>query len=66
MPTIKADITIRLDIEVKAESYAVADELIQQFVTVVSDDKRIDTSFGSDIEINVMESDELDLEEETS
>jgi len=66
MPTIKADISIHLDIEIKAESYAVADELIQQFVTVVSDDKRIDTSFGSDIQINVMESDELDLEEETS
>jgi len=63
MPTINADISIDLDIQIEAESYAVADELIQQFITVVSNDKRINASFGSDIKINVMESDELDLEE---
>jgi len=66
MPTVKADISIRLDIEVKAESYDVAEELIQQFLYIGSDDKRVGVTSGADIDVNSMESDELALEEETS
>jgi len=63
MPTVRADISIRLDIEIKAESYDVANELIQQFLYVGSDDKRIDVTSGADIEVTSMESDELDTED---
>jgi len=52
-----------VDIEVKAESYAVADELIQQFLYVGSDDKRVVVTSGADIEVTSMESDELDTED---
>jgi len=60
MPRIKADISIRLDIEIEAESYDVANELIRQFDFVGSDNKRIDTAFGFDIDVNAMESDDIE------
>ena len=63
MSTIKADISIRLDIEVEAESYDVAKELIHQFVFVGSDDKSIDTAFGFDLDVNSMESDDIEEED---
>ena len=64
MPTVKADIVIRLDVEVEAESYAVAEELINQFIAIESDDKRLDATLGiSQIDVLNMESDELDEQE---
>jgi hypothetical protein len=64
MPTVKADIAIRLDVEVEAESYAVAEELINQFITIESDDKRLDISFGiSQVAVLNMENDEIDEQE---
>ena len=64
MSTIKADISVRLDIEVEAESWDVAEELIMQYIAVVSDDSRLDTSFGiSDFYIHSMECDELEEQE---
>ena len=64
MPTVKADIVIRLDVEVEAESYAVAEELINQFIAIESDDKRLDISFGiSQVDVHYMESDEIEEQE---
>jgi len=64
MPIIKADISLRADIEVEAESYAVAEELINQFLTIESDDNRIDISLGiSQIDVHYMESDEIEEQE---
>ena len=64
MPTIKADISLRADIEVEAESYAVAEELINQFIAIESDDKRLDVSFGiSQVDVHYMESDDIQDED---
>jgi len=64
MPTVKADIVIRLDVEVEAESYAVAEELINQFIAIESDDKRLDATLGiSQIDVLNMESDEIEEQE---
>ena len=64
MPTVKADIVIRLDVEVEAESYAVAEELINQFIAIESDDKRLDVSFGiSQVDVHYMESDDIEDED---
>ena len=64
MAIVKADISLRADIEVEAESYAVAEELINQFLAIESDDKRLDVSFGiSQVDVHYMESDELEEQE---
>ena len=64
MPTIKADISVRVDVEVEAESYAVAEELINQFIAIESDDKRLDATLGiSQIDVLNMESDEIEEQE---
>ena len=41
MAIVKVDMSIRADVEVEAESYAVAEELINQFIAIESDDKRL-------------------------
>ena len=65
MAIVKADVVLQMDVEVEAESYAVAEELINQFIAVESDDKRLDVSFGiSQVDVNYMESDDLTDEEE--
>ena len=64
MAIVKADISVRVDVEVNAESWDVAEELIMQYIAVVSDDSRLDTSFGiSDFDIHSMECDELEEQE---
>jgi hypothetical protein len=69
MPTVKADIVIRLDIEVEAESCAVAEELINQrrksivFIGIENDDKRILCLKISQINVLNMESDEIEEQE---
>ena len=65
MAIVKADVVLQMDVEVEAESYEVAEELINQFISVESDDKRLDVSFGiSQVDVNYMESDDLTDEEE--
>ena len=65
MAIVKADVVLQMDVEVEAESYEVAEELINQFIAVESDDKRLDVSFGiSQVDVNYMESDDLADEEE--
>ena len=60
MAIVKADVVLQMDVEVEAESYAVAEELINQFIAVESDDKRLDVSFGiSQVDVNYMEADDL-------
>jgi len=60
MAIVKADVVLQMDVEVEAESYEVAEELINQFIAVESDDKRLDVSFGiSQVDVNYMESDDL-------
>jgi len=69
MPTVKADIVIRLDIEVEAESYAEAEELINQrrrsivFIAIENNDKRILCLEISQIDVLNMESDEIEEQE---
>ena len=64
MAIVKADISLRADIEVEAESYAVAEELINQFLAIESDDKRLDVSFGiSQVDVHYMESDDIEDED---
>jgi hypothetical protein len=64
MAIVKADISLRADIEVEAESYAVAEELINQFLAIESDDKRLDVSFGiSQVDVHYMESDDIQDED---
>ena len=65
MAIVKADVVLQMDVEVEAESYEVAEELINQFIAVESDDKRLDVSFGiSQVDVNYMESDDFTDEEE--
>ena len=65
MAIVKADVVLQMVVEVEAESYAVAEELINQFIAVDSVDKRLDVSFGiSQVDVNYMESDDLTDEEE--
>ena len=65
MAIVKADVVLQMDVEVEAESYEVAEELINQFIAVESDAKRLDVSFGiSQVDVNYMESDDLNDEEE--
>ena len=65
MAIVKADVVLQMDVEVEAESYEVAEELINQFIAGESDDKRLDVSFGiSQVDVNYMESDDLTDEEE--
>ena len=64
MAIVKADISLRADIEVEAESYDVAEELINQFLAIESDDKRLDVSFGiSQVDVHYMESDDIQDED---
>ena len=64
MAIVKADVVLQMDVEVEAESYEVAEELINQFIAVESDDKRLDVSFGiSQVDVHYMESDDLNDEE---
>ena len=42
MAIVKADVVLQMDVEVEAESYEVAEELINKFIAVESDDKRLD------------------------
>ena len=64
MAIVKVDMSIRADVEVEAESYAVAEELINQFIAIESDDKRLDVSFGiSQVDVHYMESDDIQDED---
>tara|TARA_Y100000310_G_C20345750_1_gene651939 strand:- start:436 stop:630 length:195 start_codon:yes stop_codon:yes gene_type:complete len=64
MAIVKVDMSIRADVEVEAESYAVAEELINQFIAIESDDKRLDVSFGiSQVDVHYMESDDIEDED---
>jgi len=64
MAIVKADVVLQMDVEVEAESYEVAEELINQFIAVESDDKRLDVSFGiSQVDVHYMESDDIQDED---
>ena len=52
--TYRANVTMGATLEIKAESYDVAEELVEQFLALVSDDGRVSiTSFdGMDAHID--------------
>ena len=61
--TYKADVTMAIDLTIEAESYAVAEELIQQFLAPVSDDSRVSIHSNDGITLDFIASDD-DPEEE--
>ena len=61
--TYAATATMTIDLQVDAESYAVAEELINQFLAPVSDDGRVDVISNDGIILESIESDD-DPEEE--
>ena len=58
--TYRANITMMVDVIVEAESYAVAEELINQFLAPVSDDGRVSVHSNDGIEVNSIESEDED------
>jgi hypothetical protein len=56
--TYRADVTMTVDLEVKAESYAVAQELIDQFLAPVSDDGRVTVNSNDGITVDYISSDD--------
>ena len=56
--TYRADVTMTVDLEVKAESYAAAQELIDQFLAPVSDDGRVTVNSNDGITVDDISSDD--------
>jgi len=56
--TYRADVTMSVDLEVEAESYAVAEELIQQYLAPVSDDGRVSVHSNDGIDLQNISSDD--------
>ena len=54
----RADVTMSIDLSIEAESYAVAEELISQYLAPVSDDRRVDIISNDGNTINIIESDD--------
>ena len=56
--TYRADVTMQVDLTVEAESYAVAQELIDQFLAPVSDDGRVTVNSNDGITVDDISSDD--------
>ena len=54
----RADVTMTIDLTVEASSYAMAEELVQQYLAPVSDDGRVDILSNDGITVNQIESDD--------
>jgi len=56
--TYRADVTMQVDLTIEAESYAVAEELIQQYLAPVSDDGRVSIHSNDGITLDNISSDD--------
>ena len=54
----RADVTMTIDLTVEASSYAMAEELVQQYLAPVSDDGRVDILSNDGITVDQIESDD--------
>ena len=54
----RADVTMQVDLEIEAESYAVAEELIQQYLAPVSDNSKVNVISNDGIILESIESDD--------
>ena len=61
--TYRADVTMHVDLTRQAESYAVAEELIQQYLAPVSDDGRVSVHSNDGIELQNISSDDDPIED---
>ena len=61
--TYRADVTMAVALDIEAESYDVAEELIQQFLAPFSDNSRVSINSNDGITLDNMTSDD-DPEEE--
>ena len=61
--TYRADVTMQVDLTIQAESYAVAEELIQQYLAPVSDDGRVSVHSNDGIELQNISSDDDPIED---
>ena len=61
--TYRADVSMQVDLEIEAESYAVAEELIQQYLAPVSDDGRVSINSNDGITLDSISSDDDPTEE---
>ena len=56
--TYRADVTMTVNVNVEAESYAVAEELIQQYLAPLSDNSKVSINSTDGIDFNYIESDD--------
>ena len=54
----RADVTMTIDIAIEASSYAMAEELVQQYLAPISDDSRVDILSNDGITVDRIESDD--------
>ena len=56
--TYRADVTMQVDLTIEAESYAVAKELIDQYLAPVSDDGRVSINSNDGFTLDNISSDD--------
>ena len=54
----RADVTMTIDMAIEASSYAMAEELVQQYLAPSSDDSRVDILSNDGITVDRIESDD--------
>ena len=54
----RADVTMTIDMAIEASSYAMAEELVQQYLAPVSDDSRVVILAPDSITVDQIESDD--------
>ena len=54
----RADVTMTIDMAIEASSYAMAEELVQQYLAPISDDSRVDILSNDGITVDRIESDD--------
>ena len=55
--TYRADVTMTITVDVEANSFTMAEELIHQYLAPVSDDSRVDINSNDGIDLNNIQSD---------
>ena len=54
----RADVTMTIDMAIEASSYAMAEELVQQYLAPISNDSRVDILSNDGITVDRIESDD--------
>ena len=60
----RADVTMTIDMAIEASSYAMAEELVQQYLAPISDDSRVDILSNDGITVDRIESDDDPADDE--